>query len=167
MDASWDASFCCCPVLEGILREICSAGAARRLINRGGRFMNQLIPITADRAAALIAAVGERASYRFLEFFTAKSATRTPAAPTRAPRRNSSIGLRRAASRQSRRSRACMSPPMSSSFRRRDPRRPRSSAWRVAASVRLAGGGRDHAGQSRRRRARAAPCRAARQDAGA
>ena len=33
--------------------------------------MNQLIPITADRAAALIAAVGERASYRFFEFFTA------------------------------------------------------------------------------------------------
>jgi hypothetical protein len=32
--------------------------------------MNQLVPFT-DRAPALIAAVGERASYRFLEFFTA------------------------------------------------------------------------------------------------
>jgi hypothetical protein len=33
--------------------------------------MNQLVPILADRAPALIAAVGERASYRFFEFFTA------------------------------------------------------------------------------------------------
>ena len=33
--------------------------------------MNQLVPIIADRAPALIAAVGERASYRFFEFFTA------------------------------------------------------------------------------------------------
>jgi hypothetical protein len=32
--------------------------------------MNQLV-IFADRAPALIAAVGERASYRFFEFFTA------------------------------------------------------------------------------------------------
>jgi hypothetical protein len=32
--------------------------------------MNQLV-IFADRTHALIAAVGERASYRFLEFFTA------------------------------------------------------------------------------------------------
>ena len=32
--------------------------------------MNQLVPVT-DRAPALIAAAGERASYRFLEFFTA------------------------------------------------------------------------------------------------
>jgi hypothetical protein len=33
--------------------------------------MNQLVPVTADRAPALIAAAGARASYRFLEFFTA------------------------------------------------------------------------------------------------
>ncbi len=33
--------------------------------------MNQLVPIIADRAPALIVAAGERASYRFLEFFTA------------------------------------------------------------------------------------------------
>ena len=32
--------------------------------------MNQLVPFT-DHAPALIAAVGERASYRFFEFFTA------------------------------------------------------------------------------------------------
>src|ERR1035441_5375006 len=33
--------------------------------------MNQLVPIIADRAPALVAAAGARASYRFLEFFTA------------------------------------------------------------------------------------------------
>jgi hypothetical protein len=33
--------------------------------------MNQLVPIIADRAPALIATLGERASYRFFEFFTA------------------------------------------------------------------------------------------------
>ena len=33
--------------------------------------MNQLVLLVADRAPALIAAVGERASYRFFEFFTA------------------------------------------------------------------------------------------------
>ncbi len=33
--------------------------------------MNQLTPILADRAPALVAAAGERASYRFFEFFTA------------------------------------------------------------------------------------------------
>ena len=34
--------------------------------------MNQLAPITASYAPALVAATGPRASYRFLEFFTAK-----------------------------------------------------------------------------------------------
>src|SRR5277367_3613537 len=34
--------------------------------------MNQLTPITASPAPAIIAATGPRASYRFLEFFTAK-----------------------------------------------------------------------------------------------
>jgi hypothetical protein len=33
--------------------------------------MNQLVLLVADRAPAVIAAAGERASYRFLEFFTA------------------------------------------------------------------------------------------------
>jgi len=31
--------------------------------------MNQLIPVLTDRAPALVAAAGARASYRFLEFF--------------------------------------------------------------------------------------------------
>jgi hypothetical protein len=34
--------------------------------------MNQLVPVTADRAPALVTAAGARASYRFLEFFTAQ-----------------------------------------------------------------------------------------------
>ena len=34
--------------------------------------MNQLVAFTADRAPALVAASGERASYRFFEFFTAQ-----------------------------------------------------------------------------------------------
>ena len=33
--------------------------------------MNQLAPVVASRAPALVAASGARASYRFLEFFTA------------------------------------------------------------------------------------------------
>jgi len=33
--------------------------------------MNQLVPLVVDRAPALIATLGERASYRFFEFFTA------------------------------------------------------------------------------------------------
>jgi site-specific recombinase XerD len=33
--------------------------------------MNQLVASTADRAPILVAAEGERASYRFFEFFTA------------------------------------------------------------------------------------------------
>ncbi|PZR93275.1 MAG: integrase [Hyphomicrobiales bacterium] len=34
--------------------------------------MNQIVPILADRTPALVAAAGERASYRFFEFFTAQ-----------------------------------------------------------------------------------------------
>ncbi len=34
--------------------------------------MNQLIPLSADRTPALVAASGKRASYRFFEFFTAQ-----------------------------------------------------------------------------------------------
>ena len=33
--------------------------------------MNQLVPVIADRVPALIAAGGEKTSYRFFEFFTA------------------------------------------------------------------------------------------------
>jgi hypothetical protein len=34
--------------------------------------MNQLAPVIASHAPALVAAAGARASYRFLEFFTAQ-----------------------------------------------------------------------------------------------
>jgi len=34
--------------------------------------MNQLIPVIGDRTPAVVAASGERASYRFFEFFTAQ-----------------------------------------------------------------------------------------------
>jgi hypothetical protein len=34
--------------------------------------MNQLVPIIADRVPALIAAGGEKTTYRFFEFFRAK-----------------------------------------------------------------------------------------------
>ena len=61
----------------------------------------KLPALAASGAPALVAAVGERASYRFFEFFTAKSAIRTRAAPMRAPPWNSSTGLRRVASRSS------------------------------------------------------------------
>jgi hypothetical protein len=44
--------------------------------------MNHLAPITASRAPVLIAASGERASYRFFEFFTAN--IRNPNTPMRA-----------------------------------------------------------------------------------
>ena len=59
--------------------------------------MKQLVPVVADCSLALIAASGERASYRFFEFFTAQIAIRTRAAPMRARRMNSSPGWRRMA----------------------------------------------------------------------
>jgi hypothetical protein len=43
--------------------------------------MNQLVPIGSSSLPALVAAAGERASIRFLEFFAAKFATRTRAGP--------------------------------------------------------------------------------------
>jgi hypothetical protein len=58
--------------------------------------MNQLVVFT-DRTPALVAAVGERASYRFFEFFTANIHNPNTAAPMRARPWNSSTGLRRAA----------------------------------------------------------------------
>ena len=48
--------------------------------------MNQIAAITATRAPALIAAAGDRASYRYIEFFTAQ--IRNP---------NTSHGLRKSA----------------------------------------------------------------------
>jgi hypothetical protein len=77
------------------------------------KFLKTFLESLRDNLAK--AASGARASYRFLEFSPRRSGTRTRAAPMRAPRRNSSIGLRRRASRSSRRSRACMSRPTSSS----------------------------------------------------
>ena len=55
--------------------------------------MNSVVSTAANRAPALIAPSGERASYCFLEFFTANIRTPKRAAPTRARRKNSSIGL--------------------------------------------------------------------------
>ena len=45
--------------------------------------MNQLVPIAAYGSPTLIAAAGERAQERFIEFFTPTFAIATPAAPTR------------------------------------------------------------------------------------
>jgi hypothetical protein len=44
--------------------------------------MNQLVAIT-DRTPALVAAAGDRASYRFFEFFTAQKHAPRLAAPRR------------------------------------------------------------------------------------
>ena len=96
-----------------------------------------------------------------------RSGTRTRAAPMRARRRNSSTGLRRRASSNSRRSRAFMSPPISSNCSARDRLRPRSFASRHEVTCSTGWLRPDVADQSSRRRARAAPHRAARQDAGA
>ena len=41
-------------------------------MRKGSPPMNQLAPVIPSRAPALVAAAGPRASYRFLEFFTAK-----------------------------------------------------------------------------------------------
>ena len=91
--------------------------------------MNQLVSFT-DLTPALIAAVGERASYRFFEFFTAN--IRNP--NTRRAYARAAVEffdwLEARGVTHSRRSKACMSPPISSSFPRRVPRRPRSCAWR-------------------------------------
>jgi hypothetical protein len=45
--------------------------------------MNQLVVLSDHASPALIAAAGEGAKLRFLEFFTANIRNRTPAAPTR------------------------------------------------------------------------------------
>ena len=95
--------------------------------------MTQLV-IFADRAPALIGAVGERASYRFLEFFTAN--IRNP--NTRRAYARVAVEffdwLAARGVERSRRSKACMSPPISNSCRRRAPRRPRNCVGGVAAS---------------------------------
>ena len=50
----------------------------------GAQSMNQLVPFHSGQAPILIAAAGEHARVRFIEFFTAKSAIPTRGAPTRA-----------------------------------------------------------------------------------
>ena len=77
------------------------------------------------------------------------SATRTRAAPMRARPSNSSLGWRRAASRSSRRSRACMSPPISSSCKGAIRADREAALGGVAPFVRLARHRPDHADQSR------------------
>ena len=130
--------------------------------------MNQLVPIIADRAPALIAAVGERASYRFFEFFTAN--IRNP--HTRRAYARAAVEFfdwleaRGVTQHHGRRERACrrLYRAVAEGALRADRE---AALGGVAAFVRLAGHRPDHADQSRGRRARAAPYRAARQDAGA
>ena len=129
--------------------------------------MNQLVPFT-DRAPALVAAGGERASYRFFEFFTANIRnphTRRAYARAaveffdwlQAKRRDAAHGHRE---RPCRRLYRAVAEGALRADREAAPRR-------LASFVRLDGDRPDHADQSRRRRARPAPYRAARQDAGA
>ena len=132
------------------------------------RSIAKLPALAASGAPALIAAVGERASYRFLEFFTAN--IRNP--HTRRAYARAAVeffdwlearGVTRA---HGDRERACrrLYRAVAEGALRADRE---TALGGVAAFVRLAGHRPDHAGQSRRRRARAAPYRAARQDAGA
>jgi hypothetical protein len=90
--------------------------------------MNQLVPIT-GRAPALVAAAGERASYRFFEFFTAQ--IRNP--NTRRTYARTVVeffdwlaarGVTRLAAIESVHVAAYIS-----SYRKRDPRPPQNCAW--------------------------------------
>jgi hypothetical protein len=54
--------------------------------------MNQLAPISPVTVPALVAAAGERASMRFLEFFAANIRNRTPVALMPGPATGSSPG---------------------------------------------------------------------------
>jgi integrase/recombinase XerC len=51
--------------------------------------VNQLVPITSAALPALVAAAGERAGMRFLEFFAANIRNPHTAGPMPAPRMNS------------------------------------------------------------------------------
>ena len=55
--------------------------------------MNSLVPITAPRVPELVAAAGERAALRFLEFFAADIRNRIRIGPT-AGRRNGTSSVR-------------------------------------------------------------------------
>ena len=78
--------------------------------------MNQLASVPTSCLPALVAAAGAR-PLSLPRVFPRRSGTRARAAPMRARPRNSSTGLRRRASRRSRQSRACMSPPTSNLHR--------------------------------------------------
>ena len=115
---------------------------------------------------ALVAAIGERASYRFFEFFTAN--IRNP--HTRRAYARAAVeffdwlearGVTRLTSIESVHVAAFIE-QLSQGAIRADRE---AALGGVAPLVRLAGDRPDHAGESRRRRARAAPYRAARQDA--
>jgi hypothetical protein len=91
-----------------------------------------LLTETSAPVPALIAARGPHAGSRFVEFFTAKSATPTPVAPTTGRPRNFSIGATRPAS-------ACWtsspstSPPGSSASDGISHRRASSNGWPLCA----------------------------------
>ena len=115
------------PLIEKLEQDLKEAreGAGKEF----GR-MNQLVLLVADRAPALIAAVGERASYRFFEFFTAN--IRNP--HTRRAYARAAVeffdwlaarGVRELAAIESVHVAAYIE-----QLQRRAPRRPRSCAWR-------------------------------------
>ena len=119
--------------------------------------MNQLAPISASYAPAVVAASGPRASYRFLEFFTAKIRNaHTRRAYTRAAveffdwlAAKGVTGLDDIESIHV----ATFARPIRADRE--------ASPGRAASPVRLDGDRPDHADQSARRRARSAPHRAA------
>src|ERR1700691_1197295 len=130
--------------------------------------MNQLAPLTASYAPALVAASAPRASCRFLEFFTAKIRN---AHMRRAYARAATEffdwlaakGVTQLADIES----IHVATYIDGLSRARSATDREAAPRRVAPPVRLDGDRPDHADQSGRRRARAAPHRAARQDAGA
>ena len=130
--------------------------------------MNQLAPITASYAPALVAASGPRASYRFLEFFTAKIRNpHTRRAYTRAATEFfdwlAAKGVTQLGDIES----IHVATYIEELSRARSAPTAKLRLAALASPVRLDGDRPDHADQSGRRRARAAPHRAARQDAGA
>jgi integrase/recombinase XerC len=89
--------------------------------------MNQLVPITSPILPALVAAGGESASMRFLEFFAANLATRTHGEPMPAPPMNFWPGARAPACRRSAPCSRCMSLPGSRPARASSRRRASSN----------------------------------------
>jgi len=132
-----------------------------------GTQLMQLTPVIANHAPALVAAAGARASYRFLEFFTAQiRKPHTRRAYARAAGEFfdwlAAKGVMQLAAIES---------VHVATYRAAWPRAIRADRQaplgRLASPIRLDGYRPDHADQSGRRCARAAPYRAAQQDAGA